>query len=156
MQQQIVFYDGECGFCNRTVQFVLRHERRELLHFSALQSDYATAFFKERGLTADFSTFYFFDGSQLHTRSTAALKVLTHLKWYWQFARIGWLVPLKWRDGMYNFIAQRRKRIAGNYCVVPTQNQQQRFLKTWVFPGFASVTKPHSIKWCWLHSQCCE
>src|SRR5436189_6468845 len=36
----LLLYDGSCGFCARSVQFVLRHEsRRRTLRFAALDSE---------------------------------------------------------------------------------------------------------------------
>jgi predicted DCC family thiol-disulfide oxidoreductase YuxK len=37
----VLLYDGECGFCSRTVQFILRHERVHTLRFASLGSGYA-------------------------------------------------------------------------------------------------------------------
>ena len=77
----IVFYDGECGFCNRTVQFILKHERNQQILFSSLQSDFSKDFFKENNFpTPDLSTFYFFTEGVLLQKSTGGLKVLVFLK----------------------------------------------------------------------------
>ena len=40
----IVFYDGDCGLCNRVVQFILRNERNQKLVFCALQSEFGSNF----------------------------------------------------------------------------------------------------------------
>ena len=130
LDRKIIFYDGECGFCNLSVQFVLNHERNNDIYFSSLQSDYASVFFKSLELpNPDLSTFYFFNNGVLFEKSTAALKVLPNLKWYLQIAVIGWIVPRFLRDKLYDFFAKRRKKLAKGFCVLPTIEQQQRFLK---------------------------
>ena len=130
LDRKIIFYDGECGFCNLSVQFVLNHERNNDIYFSSLQSDYASVFFKSLELpNPDLSTFYFFNNGVLFEKSTAALKVLPNLKWYLQIAVIGWIVPRFLRDKLYDFVAKRRKKLARGFCVLPTIEQQQRFLK---------------------------
>lgn len=129
MARKIVFYDGDCGFCNRTVQIILRDERRAELFFSPLQSEFSEAFFPEHGQPApSLDTFYFFDGQKFYDRSTAALRLIPHLKWYWQPARIVWIIPKKVRDRAYDFIAARRRRLAGSFCVIPDHAQYDRFL----------------------------
>ncbi|WP_343605115.1 DCC1-like thiol-disulfide oxidoreductase family protein [Fluviicola sp.] len=129
MNKPIIFYDGDCGFCNRTVQFVLDHEKNHEVHFCALQSDFAKAFFRQQGIEEmDLSTFYFWDTNQLNNRSTAALKVMNYLRFPYQFGKIGWLVPRFLRDGVYAFIAKRRMRLAGSFCALPTPEQRIRFL----------------------------
>ena len=37
-QQPILLFDGECGFCNKSIQFILKHESKPKLKFAALQS----------------------------------------------------------------------------------------------------------------------
>lgn len=125
----IVFYDGECGFCNRTVQFILKHERNQQILFSSLQSDFSKDFFKENNFpTPDLSTFYFFTEGVLLQKSTGGLKVLGFLKWYLQFARIAWVLPICWRDRIYSWIAKHRQKLAKGFCYIPSIEERQRFL----------------------------
>lgn len=127
-KDRILFFDGDCGFCNKSVQFILKHEKKQLLKFVSLQSPYAQDFFKKRKLPSpDLSTFYFFDGTHLFERSTAALKVVPYLKWYCKPMLVGWIVPKKLRDSLYNFIAKRRTKLAKGFCLIPTQEQKNRF-----------------------------
>lgn len=129
MDKPIIFYDGDCGFCNKTVQFVLNHEKNEVIQFCALQNDFAKNFFKQQGIEEmDLSTFYFWDGQQLNKRSTAALKVLNHLRFPFTLGKIGWICPRFIRDGIYNAIAKRRMRLAPSFCALPTPSQAVRFL----------------------------
>jgi predicted DCC family thiol-disulfide oxidoreductase YuxK len=129
MDKPIIFYDGDCGFCNKTVQFVLNHEKNSEMHFCALQSDYAREFFKRLGIMEmDLSTFYFWDTKQLNNRSTAALKVLNYLKFPYALGKIGWIFPRFIRDGVYKLIAKRRMRLAPAFCALPTPAQAVRFL----------------------------
>lgn len=128
--QRIVFYDGDCGFCNKSVQFILKHEKTHRVCFAALQSDFARAFFAEHAFPEpDLSTFYYWDGQKLHQKSTAALKLLDELKFPWKLLKSGYILPRKWRDGLYDFIAQRRHRLSSGFCALPTPEQRKRFLK---------------------------
>jgi len=129
MNFPVVFYDGDCGFCNRSVQFVLDHERSGEIHFCALQSQTAQTFFADHRLPQpDLSTFYFWDGHQLHERSTAALKVTTYLRGGYSWLRFFVIVPRFIRDGVYNWIAKRRHRISKQQCALPTPEQRKRFM----------------------------
>lgn len=124
-----MFYDGECGFCNRTVQFILDRERRPELYFCALQSDVAKNFFRERNFPEpDFSTFYYFNGERLFSKSGGALRVSSRLKFPWNLVPVFLLVPPFIRNGVYNFIARRRKSLASQQCALPTPEQRKRFL----------------------------
>lgn len=129
-ERLIVFYDGDCGFCNRSVQFVLKNDKRARIYFSALQSEWSHHFFQEIGLgKPDMSTFYFWDGTKMYQRSNAALKVMTFLRFPWPIVIFFLIVPKFFRDWVYNQIAQRRHRIQAGFCVLPNSAQQKRFLK---------------------------
>ena len=42
----VLLYDGLCGLCVRTVQIVLRGDRRGVLRFAPLQGDFAAEVFE--------------------------------------------------------------------------------------------------------------
>ena len=67
---------------------------------------------------------------QIYQRSTAALKIIPFLPWYWQWARIFWIIPRFLRDAIYDFIAANRYRWFGkrDECMVPTPEVRSRFL----------------------------
>jgi predicted DCC family thiol-disulfide oxidoreductase YuxK len=126
----IVFYDGDCGFCNKTVQFILKNEKNQNLHFAAIQSEFSQCFFESnRFPKPDLSTFYYWNGSELFSKSTAALHLLDQLKSRFHVLKIGYILPKIVRDKMYDFIAQRRHKIANGFCVIPSSQHKKRFIE---------------------------
>jgi predicted DCC family thiol-disulfide oxidoreductase YuxK len=126
----IIFYDGDCGFCNRVVRFVLNHEKNESIYFSALQSEFAIRFLETHigSENIDSNTLYLFNGKKILSKSTAALTLVSFLKWPWQFLNVFWILPKIFRDWCYTQIALRRHHIASKFCFLPTTRQQKRFL----------------------------
>ena len=125
----IVFYDGDCGFCNWVVSLVLKAEKENEIFFSSLQSPFAQEFFKENGSPPpDLSTFYLYWNYTLFSRSTAALGLLPFLKWPYRLLNVFRVIPVCQRDQLYNFIAKRRKRLMKDRCIIPTPEQRRRFL----------------------------
>lgn len=125
----IIFYDGTCGLCNRSIQFVLNHERNSNLCFSSLQSEFALNFFRSHHFPLpDLTTVYFFEKNHLHKKSKAAFKIIPYLKWYWQPLRIFTILPTFITNRIYDFIARRRKRIGGTFCVIPSEENKKRFI----------------------------
>ena len=126
---EIIFYDGDCGFCNRSVQLILRQEKDERISFAALQSDFATSFFAKNGLTApDFSSFYFYRNKRLYAKSSAVFQLIPYLKWYWQALRLFGVLPKVFTDACYSFIAKRRKQLGRDFCLLPDEKMRKRFL----------------------------
>lgn len=129
-QQRIVLYDGECGFCNRSVSFVLKHEKANDIHFSPLQSDFTKKLFESNNWSLpDLNTVYFIEGEKRHERSTAALQILKYMKAPVSWLRVFRIVPRPLRDAVYNFVAKRRQRLAKGYCVLPNPEQRKRFIE---------------------------
>ena len=117
MIDPIIFYDGACPLCSRVVRFILKYERNDDFMFSSLQGDYAKEFLCEKGIyEIDMSTFYFYNKDVLHSKSTAALRLLPYLKWYWSFLNVFWFMPRFIRDYFYRIIAKNRYKIFKEKC----------------------------------------
>ena len=128
-KKNIIFYDGDCGLCNRSVAFVLKHEKEKTILFAAIQSKFTIQFFQKNGWKSpDLSTFYFSENGTLFTKSTAALQLSKYLKSPQSWVRFFFLVPRFIRDGVYDVIAARRRRVSKGFCIVPTPEERARFL----------------------------
>ena len=128
--EKLVLYDGDCGFCNRSVAFILRWEKKPDIHFAAIQSEFTERVFAEKGWEKpDLNTFYFIDNGNRYERSTAALKLLKHLKAPLSWLRFFTIVPRVFRDWCYNQVAKRRQRISSGFCAMPTPEQRARFIR---------------------------
>lgn len=126
-----LFYDGECGFCSRTVRFVLAHERSAQLRFAALQSGFARHQLKSHGIDEpSMETMYVIDGDTLYERSDAALRVAGMLRPPWSWAKWFSWVPKGLRDWAYDRVARHRHQLgeATSACELPSADDRARFL----------------------------
>jgi hypothetical protein len=72
----VVIFDGVCKFCDRSVQFLLRHERHPVLRFSATQSTTGSALLAHFGLLTDAqSTVVLIERGKAYGKSDAALRL---------------------------------------------------------------------------------
>ena len=126
----VILYDGECGMCTASVQFVLERDRNGVFCFASLQSEAGRGILKKHGIEeVKLDTMYLSAGDELFERSTAVLKIGSQLPNYRIVARIGFLVPRLLRDWVYNLIARNRHRLRGSdRCQRPTEEQRVRFL----------------------------
>ena len=133
----MLLYDGACGFCAESVQFVLQHDRQRTLRFASLQGatgvDVRTRHPELE--TVDSVIWYEHDGDSARelvlVRSSAVLRVLRYLGGAWSLvAWAGTLVPHSVRDRVYDFIARHRHKLVRGapVCVIPTPDQRERFL----------------------------
>ena len=126
---RILFYDGDCGFCNRSVNYVLKRDTSKSIHFASLQSEITKALFeKNNWQQPDLSTFYFMEHGELFKKSRAAFRVASYFPWYLKWFQVFRIVPNGVRDWVYDQVAKRRRKISKGYCVIPTEEEKCLFL----------------------------
>lgn len=126
----LLVYDGSCGFCARSVQFILRHERRHDLLFVPRDSQFGQELRRRFNLESVESMLWI-DGDQAFIESDATLHAARYVGGIWSaLATIGSLVPAPLRNWAYRLIARNRQRISSgmNMCLAPTVEQRARFL----------------------------
>lgn len=124
----LVFYDGECGFCNSSVQFILAKKKRPF-YFTALQSITAKTVLENQKTVINMDTIYYLKGGRLYNRSSAALQITKGLKGGYPLLFAFYIIPKFMRDPFYNLIAARRHKIRNKFCLIPSEKDAQYFLK---------------------------
>jgi predicted DCC family thiol-disulfide oxidoreductase YuxK len=130
----LLLYDGTCGFCNKSVQMVLRHDHRGTMRFAALQSEYGRAVIARHPELRDVDSIVFLESEgvreRAHVRSDAALRVISYLGGAWKLLLVGRLIPRRLRDFMYDLFARYRYRFFGKYdsCLLPPPEVRSRFI----------------------------
>lgn len=130
----VLLYDGTCGFCAESVQFVLKRDREGTLRFAALESAYGRAVIDRHPEFRSAESVLWVvpadeqDGEQVFTHSAAAIRVASYLGGGWRLMQLARIVPAPMRDAIYRLIARHRHRLSNHQCFVPTAQEQARFL----------------------------
>ncbi len=135
----VLFFDGECGLCNRIVRFLLRIDSSGRLRFAPLQSVAAQAYLRRHGLPlVDFDTLIFVpDWSrreepdfQLRTAGVISALRATDRTGAHLLASVLSVFPSPLRDMGYRMTARWRYRIFGPWKVRPFARSEwsRRFL----------------------------
>ncbi len=123
----VLFYDGVCGLCDRTVRFVLRHDRRRRFRFAPLQSPYAREALARHGRDArQLDTVALLLGEHLLEKSDAVGAILRELGGGWRLLALLRLLPRGLRDAAYDFVARHRYRWFGQYAACPLPSPELR------------------------------
>jgi predicted DCC family thiol-disulfide oxidoreductase YuxK len=131
MTKTILFFDGDCSLCNKTVQFILKHERKttEPILFCSLQSAYARqALSKYNYNFNELNTLVLSIDDKVFYKSDAALNVTKYLEIPYIWVIICKIIPQFIRDGIYNYIAKNRKKLAP-FCYTPSPQLKNRFIE---------------------------
>ena len=109
--RDVLLLDGDCGLCHRLAFFMdSRLASDASIAYRPIKSNDAQKLietFPERQQRLD--TVYLLRNSRLYVRSSAAIRCLLYLRWYWKLCFfILWIIPLPIRDTIYRFIARFR------------------------------------------------
>ncbi len=126
----LLFYDGTCGLCARSVAWCLRHDRAGVLRYAPLQGEtYAALDVPDKPCELD--TVVLLDRGKLLTRSDAVLRAVALCGGPWgALAAVGHAVPRPLRESAYRYVAARRLGWFGraDACALATPEQRGRFL----------------------------
>lgn len=127
----LLLFDGVCNLCDHTVQWVLTHDQRGLVHFCSIQSELGSKLYRERG----------FDPTQPHSmilitpegsfaKSDAALQLASLMGGRFAWLSIFKIIPRPLRDLAYTFVATNRYRFFGkkDACLLPQPEWKARFV----------------------------
>jgi predicted DCC family thiol-disulfide oxidoreductase YuxK len=132
----LLFYDGECGVCTRSVRLVLEHDRAKTLRFASLRGEHGAALSRRHPELTGIDSMVWVDESgtgkreRLLVRSDAGLEVARYLGGWWGLFGVLRLVPRRLRDWFYDWFARNRHRFGGgpDACTVPRPEERARFL----------------------------
>lgn len=130
-ERLIILYDGVCGFCNETVQFILTKDLKQSFYFAALQSPAAENLLtRHPEIPHDLDTLILLEGERAYIRSDAALRIASRLSGVWSMLRFLKIIPRPIRDFFYRAFARRRYRWFGllDACPLPSAETRSRFL----------------------------
>lgn len=137
----LVIFDGHCGLCLRSVQWLVARDRRDRLRFVSAESAGISGLLVRHGFGESARmqlprTILVVRGAgspteQILTRSGAILALLAELPRPWPVvaAVLRW-VPRPLRDLAYGLIARWRYRLFGRVesCPLPSRAERDRFL----------------------------
>ena len=123
---RIVFFDGVCGFCNSSVNFLMSHDLRRRLKFAPLQGKTA-AHLLPAVMVENLDSLVFLSAGRMYVRSAAVVRILRTMGGGWILASwLLWFCPLPLRDLGYRLIAAVRYRLFGkkDACRLPTAEER--------------------------------
>jgi predicted DCC family thiol-disulfide oxidoreductase YuxK len=130
MQDKIVFFDGMCVLCNRSVDFLLRKDHKKRLKFAALQSGIAKNILQSSEVQVSEDSVIFYDHGQVYQKSTAVLRIAGNLGFPYSSVVALFIFPRPLRDLVYDYISRNRIRWFGkrDNCRVPDPETEGRIL----------------------------
>jgi predicted DCC family thiol-disulfide oxidoreductase YuxK len=124
--QLVVLYDGVCHLCQRSVQFIIRHDKKNKFKFASLQSEFAQNRLSDIHFNNSRETIVLLKGTQHFEKSDAVLEIVKNLSGAWPLLYVFKIIPRFLRDAVYTYIANHRYRWFGksDVCMLPTESDR--------------------------------
>ena len=127
--KHIVFIDDECIFCNFLGNYIARNDNSNGILISSSSSKIFDEVKKNHSNFPNPSdTIILYYEGQYFTKSTAVIMIANNMKSWYFILSVGYLIPKKIRDLIYDFIAKRRKSIMKNDCVIEELRNREKFI----------------------------
>ncbi|TAL57139.1 MAG: DUF393 domain-containing protein [Bacteroidetes bacterium] len=128
----VLLFDGICNYCNKWINFIIRHDSKKKFRFAALQSDAGKKLLKQYSISEKKESVVLIYNGQAHIKSTAYFHVCFHLGGIYALLFAFIIIPAYIRDFYYDIIARNRYKWWGkkDSCMIPTQDIKDRFLYT--------------------------
>jgi len=127
----IVLFDGHCVMCSAWARFLLKHDRRGVFRLLPAQTPLGQALYRHFGLNpTELETNILLEDGVAWLKSESSLRMAAHLGFPWSMAAVIRILPLSWRDALYELVARNRFRLFGRreVCFRPEPEQASRFL----------------------------
>ena len=112
--KSIILYDGVCNLCNKSVQFIMKHDHQKQFLFVSLQSDAAVKLLLQLNIkNTNLNSIVFIEDGIPYKKSTAILTILKRIGGFWGMFYFLKIIPKGIRDYMYNLIVNNRYKWFG-------------------------------------------
>ncbi len=131
--KKIILFDGVCNLCEQSVQFIIKHDKKDVFRFVALQSELGKKITHYIGLENNNidSIVLYIPGVAYFYKSNAALEIVKDLDGVFQFATFFKILPVGFRNMIYDYIAKNRYKWYGkkDFCLLPSKELKTKFLE---------------------------
>lgn len=133
LKRRVIFFDGVCNLCQRSVQFILTRDPGGIFLFASLQENLASQLIPNfMSSVEEQGSIILWEEGKISYRSTAVLRIVRKLSGWWPLLYVFILIPPFMRDAVYNWVAKNRYRWWGktDNCMVPSPEWRKRFPAT--------------------------
>jgi len=127
----IILFDGVCNLCNSSVNFVIKHDKKNYFKFASLQSEIGKELLKKFNCeNFPMDSFVLIKKNKLYKKSTAAINITKHLNGLYPLLYVFVLIPPFIRNYIYMIISRNRYKWFGKRksCMIPTKEIKSKFL----------------------------
>jgi predicted DCC family thiol-disulfide oxidoreductase YuxK len=110
-EQGLIFFDGDCGFCNRWIAFIRKSDAENRFHYIPQKSETAAIYTRLTGLNFENQqTVIYLKNGKMLMKSDAVLAIFYDMGRHWKMSVLLKIFPAFLRNKIYDWIAGNRHR----------------------------------------------
>ncbi len=126
----VLFFDGDCAFCSKSVQQAVRFDKREQVSFAPLQGELSRkmGFMKYAAEKGGTMVLLRESDGKVFTQSDGLVELARVFGGWWKILALARFIPRPLRDFVYQAVARNRYRLMGksHTCSLPDPNVLRR------------------------------
>ncbi len=130
--KKIILFDGVCNLCEASIVYVIKHDKKDIFRFVALQSDLGQAILKHIGINPIHidSVILYEPGVAYYYKSSAVVEIAKGLSGIFTWFTLFQILPTVFRDYVYDYVATNRYKWYGKKeaCLISTPEVLAKFL----------------------------
>lgn len=130
--KKIILFDGVCNLCNSSVQYVIKHDKKDVFRFVSLQSELGKKIINYLGIdTKNTDSIILYEpGKAYYYKSEAALTIVKDFGGIYTWSSILSIIPKFISNAVYDYVARNRYQWYGKQesCMIPTPELKAKFL----------------------------
>ena len=130
--KKIILFDGVCNLCDASVQFIIKHDKKDVFRFVAIQSEMGQNIIQYLGIdTSKTDSIILYEPDiAYYFKAEAALRIARELNSWHKILYLFIIIPDFMKNSVYNFIAKNRYKWYGKKeaCMLPTTELKGKFL----------------------------
>jgi predicted DCC family thiol-disulfide oxidoreductase YuxK len=130
--KKIILFDGVCNLCDRTVQFIIQNDKKDIFRFVPLQSELGVAILKHIGVSREHidSIILYEPGIAYYFKAEAAFQIVKELNTWHRYLHYFQFLG-NFTNSIYDYVAQNRYKWYGKkeFCMIPTPDIKAKFLE---------------------------
>ena len=132
LNKKIILFDGVCNLCDTSVQFIIKHDKKDVFRFVALQSELGQEIIKHIGIdiSKTDSIILYEPTIAYYYKAEAALKIAHELGGIYGLLNLFSVFPKSLLNSIYDYIAKNRYQWYGKkeVCMIPSPELKAKFL----------------------------
>jgi predicted DCC family thiol-disulfide oxidoreductase YuxK len=129
--KKIILFDGVCNLCESSIQFIIKHDKRDVFRFTSLQSEIGQKIKEYIGISNQKidSVIVYVPGEAYYLKAEAVMQITKELN-SWHKILVYLFFAGKLGNFIYDFVAANRYKWYGkkDQCMVPSPELLKKFI----------------------------